>query len=101
MGQPWRLGFAAATLVITAIATLALAQPIADGPVDAHAVWRPSQNDLSLIRKSCDAMSFPALGACFARGMQRAGASEQAVALTNRLHDEAYLHNFIESGRVD
>jgi hypothetical protein len=46
-------------------------------------------------------MSFPALGACFARGMQRAGASEKAVALTHRLNDEAYLNNFIESGRVD
>jgi hypothetical protein len=92
----------AAAAVLALCPQLATSQTGGDGPrIDAHSAWHPAPAALSLIRKSCENLSFPALGECFARGMQRSGASPEAMALTHRLDNEAYLHDFIETGEVD
>ncbi len=50
---------------------------------------------------SCPNLSFPALGECFARAMQRSGASPEAVAFAHFISNEGYLHVFVPAGRVD
>jgi hypothetical protein len=69
--------------------------------INARAQWQPSQAVVQQIRMSCPNLSFPALGECFARGMQRAGASQQAVAFTTSIANEGYLHVFVPAGIVD
>lgn len=69
--------------------------------VTAGAAWNPSPGALRQVRMSCTNLGFPALGECFARNMQRAGASTEAVAFTRSIGNEGYLHAFVPSGRVD
>jgi hypothetical protein len=92
----------AAAVVFALFPQLATSQAGKSEPqIDAHSAWHPTPGTLSLVRKSCENLSFPGLGECFARGMQRSGASADAVALTHRLDNEAYLHDFVETGVVD
>jgi hypothetical protein len=69
--------------------------------INARAEWRPTQAVLQQVRKSCPNMSFPALGECFARNMERAGSSAEAVAFTHLAGNEGYLHFYVPAGRVD
>lgn len=69
--------------------------------VDARAQWQPDAAVLQQARMSCPNLSFPALGECFARAMQRYGASPEAVAFTHAITNEGYLHIFVPAGRVD
>jgi hypothetical protein len=69
--------------------------------VDARAQWQPSAPNVQRARMSCPNLSFPALGECFSRSMQRYGASPQAVAFTHSIGNEGYLHVFVPAGRVD
>jgi hypothetical protein len=69
--------------------------------LDARAQWEPSPAAVQRARMSCPNLSFPALGECFARSMQRYGASPEAVAFTHSIANEGYLHVFVPAGRVD
>ena len=69
--------------------------------VTADAAWNPSPAALQQVRQSCTNLSFPELGECFARNMQRAGASTEAVTFTRSIGNEGYLHVFVPAGRVD
>jgi hypothetical protein len=74
---------------------------VATASVSLQAVWNPDQKVLSQARSACQASAFPALGACFAKQMQIAGASSQAVMFMRQLNNEGYLQKFQETGRVD
>jgi hypothetical protein len=71
------------------------------GRIDRRAQWQPDSSVLQQARASCPNLSFPALGECFARGMQRYGASTEAVAFTRSIANEGYLHVFVPAGLVD
>ncbi len=84
-------------LYSVALATSLMAVSVA---VTSRAVWRPDNKTLQKARQSCASAAYPGLGECFARQMQQAGASPEAVAFTNRLHNDAYLAKFQDTGRV-
>lgn len=69
-------------------------------PVTAKAVWDAGAQAIQKARAACANQSYPALGACFAEQMKRAGATPEALAFMKRLHDEAYLAKFQDTGRV-
>ena len=67
--------------------------------VGPDALWQPGMQTMQTIREECN--SSANFGECFASGMQKSGASPQAVAFTKRLGDTGYLRDFRETGRVD
>jgi hypothetical protein len=77
------------------------AASVATASVSLQAVWNPDQKILSQARSACQASAFPALGACFVKQMQTAGASPEAVAFMRQLNNEAYLQKFQDTGHVD
>lgn len=65
-----------------------------------QAVWQPSSEALRKIREDCAAAAGAALGECFVRGMEAAGASAEAVAFSRLTGASAFLKGFLETGRV-
>jgi len=70
-------------------------------PIGPEAVWNPGPAIVSEVRQGCMQLSFPELGTCFANGMKRAGATQEAVAFTHLLKNDAYLLKFIPAGGPD
>jgi hypothetical protein len=89
------------TLALTALSQHEPPAASTSPPVSRRAVWNPSQEILSQARSACQASAFPALGDCFVKKMQTAGASAEAVAFMRRLNNEGYLQKFQNTGRVD
>jgi hypothetical protein len=67
--------------------------------VDQRALWQPGMQGMRDIRQVCG--SARDFGDCFARQMERQGASRQAVAFTNLIGNTGYLRDFRDTGRVD
>ncbi|HEY7304461.1 MAG TPA: hypothetical protein VH601_10120 [Bryobacteraceae bacterium] len=86
-------------LLASALAIHAQTTP-AEPPVDARAVWKPDTETLQKTRSGCASAAYPALGTCFAEQMQKAGASPEAVAFMHRLHNDAFLVKYQNTGRV-
>lgn len=68
--------------------------------VGTQAIWQPNSRDMRTIRENCAAAAGPALGECFMKGMEAAGASAEAVAFTKLTGASAFLKDFMEAGRV-
>ncbi|MGH9839028.1 MAG: fused DSP-PTPase phosphatase/NAD kinase-like protein [Blastocatellia bacterium] len=71
------------------------------GQTGPEAVWGPGMSILQQIKEECAVQAGPSFGECFARGMQKAGASPQALAFTNRIHNDGFMRDFRNAGTVD
>jgi hypothetical protein len=65
-----------------------------------EAVWAPGMSIMQDIRQQCTSAGAP-VGGCFANGMQKSGASPQAVAFTRLINNDGYARDFREVGTVD
>lgn len=91
----------AATLLTIAISACAQTPDSKPAPtVSAQAVWRPDTNTLEQARAACAKTAYPELEHCFVQQMQKAGASQEAIAFMHEMHNDAYLAKFQETGRV-
>jgi hypothetical protein len=79
----------------------ALAEPDATTkPVGTGAVFSPPAGFVEAMHKACDGKSGDAFDECFVAQMQRAGASEAAVAFARRTGNQGYLRRFRNDGLV-
>ncbi len=69
--------------------------------VTPDAQWQPPPNFIRNMHERCRDLSFPTLGKCFVRQMQRAGASPAAAAFAHRLNNEGYLQHLQVTGKID
>jgi len=85
--------------------SLGLAAPAADSTarITAKAVWAPTPEQLSDIRRKCTEGDPAQHEACFLNGMKSAGASDEAMAFVKEFADHglAYIRSFWDTGRVD
>jgi len=89
MFAPLSLLLLAATLAPTDAATK---------PVGPGAVFSPPAGFVETTHRACDGKSGDAFDECFVGQMQRAGASDAAVAFTRRTGNLGYLRNFRNDG---
>jgi hypothetical protein len=85
------------------ILSTALASQAQDHPppkFDASAVFQPGTITMQQARTECAKLSQPQFGGCFAQHMQAAGASPQAVAFIHAIHNEGFMRDFRDAGRV-
>ena len=52
-------------------------------------------------RETCSKVPGPQFGDCFVQRMQAAGASPQAVAFMHAVHNDGFMRDFKNTGRVD
>lgn len=64
------------------------------------AVWSPGMSIMQNIIKTCSSLSGKQFGECFANGMQKSGASPQAVSFTNKIDNTGYMRDFRRTGQV-
>ena len=85
--------------------SLSLAAPAADStsPITAKAVWTPTPEQLSDIRRKCTEGDPAQHEACFLDAMKSAGAHEEAMAFVKEFaaNGLAYVRAFRDTGRVD
>lgn len=67
--------------------------------VDQKAIWAPKSNVALTLQQACANQGTKAT-ACFANGMQRAGASPQAIAFTRSIDYMGYIQAFRPVGKV-
>jgi hypothetical protein len=72
----------------------------AAAPVGAEAIWKPPVSTVQEIKSKCAALNGQSFQNCFLSGMEKAGASPQAVDFMRR-SDGAYLREFRRVGPVD
>jgi hypothetical protein len=65
-----------------------------------EALWMPGMTIMQNIRQECSSLSGPQFGKCFASGMQKSGASAQAVAFTQMIDNTGYMRDFRLAGQV-
>jgi hypothetical protein len=68
---------------------------------DAAAIFQPGMGAMQTARETCGKVPGPQFGNCFVQQMRAAGASPQAVAFMHAVHDNGFMRDFKESGRVD
>ncbi len=64
-----------------------------------NALWEPGMTEMQMIRQDC-ASTGTQFGECFANGMQKFGASPQAVAFTHMTDNTGYMRDFRQAGQV-
>jgi hypothetical protein len=69
-------------------------------PVGPDAVWAPPADFRAKVDQTCAKMG-ESIGRCFADQMRSAGASEAALAFSERLGNSGYLTSFLDTGKVD
>jgi len=84
--------------------SLGLAAPAADSmsPITAKAVWTPTPEQLSDIRRKCTEGDPAQHETCFLNAMKSTGASEEAMAFVKEFaaNGLAYVRDFRDTGRV-
>jgi len=70
------------------------------GKIGPEAVWGPGMSIMQDIRQQC-ATAGQHFGECFVNGMQKAGASPQAVVFTRLTDNTGYARDFRQVGPVD
>src|SRR5690242_1912177 len=80
------------------ILTCALA--VAADVASPEAVWQPGMQFMKDVHSACDASKYPSFGECFVARMQQAGAPPQAVAFTKLIHNEGYMRDSRQIGKV-
>jgi len=69
--------------------------------VTSRAVWQADTETFQKARTAClNTAQSQNVNDCFAQQMQKAGASSEALTFMKRLHNDAYLAKFQETGRV-
>jgi hypothetical protein len=68
---------------------------------NADALFQPGMGAMQAARDTCSKVPGPGFGTCFVQQMQAAGASPQAVAFMHAVHDNGFMRDFKNSGRVD
>lgn len=68
-------------------------------PIGPDALWGPGMSIMQMIRQDC-ASAGTQFGECFVNGMQKSGASPQAVAFTRMTDDTGYMRDFRQTGQV-
>jgi hypothetical protein len=68
---------------------------------NADALFQPGMGAMQRARETCSKVPGSQFGACFVQQMQAAGASPQAVAFMHAIHDNGFMRDFKNSGRVD
>ncbi|UBF24740.1 hypothetical protein K9N68_24170 [Kovacikia minuta CCNUW1] len=69
-------------------------------PIGPQAIWQPGMSEMREIRTTCAPLDGKQFGACFANGMQKFGASPEAVAFTHKTNNDGYMRDFRPVGRV-
>ena len=92
-----RLTFSTAVLCFAASA---LAQDQNSAPFDSHALFQPGMSITQAARKTCTKGPGKEFGNCFVQQMQAAGASPQAVAFMHAIHNNGFMRDFVDAGRV-
>lgn len=67
---------------------------------DARAIFQPGMSTMQAARETCAQGPGREFGACFVNRMQAAGASPQAVAFMRAIHNDGFMRDFKEAGRV-
>ncbi|PKN60957.1 MAG: hypothetical protein CVU53_00430 [Deltaproteobacteria bacterium HGW-Deltaproteobacteria-11] len=66
-----------------------------------EACWSPATQVMGMIRTACAPLAGTAFEECFIAGMQKSGASPQAVAFTKSIGNLGYMEALRRSGPVD
>ncbi len=69
--------------------------------IDASALFQPGMSTMQAARETCAKVPGPQFGECFVQQMQAAGAPPQAVAFMHRIHNDGFMRDFKNTGRVD
>jgi hypothetical protein len=85
--------------VVPAVSQTAETQSPAE-KIGPEAVWGPGMSIMQDIRQQCSAAG-QQFGECFVNGMQKAGASPQAVAFARLTDNTGYVRDFRQIGPVD
>jgi hypothetical protein len=88
-------------LFICAASIVSYAQQQDTPKFNADALFQPGMGAMQTARETCSKVPGPQFGACFVQQMQAAGASPQAVAFMHAIHDNGFMRDFKNSGRVD
>ena len=68
---------------------------------DAGALFQPGMGAMGTARETCAKVPGSQFGSCFVQQMQAAGASPEAVAFMHAIHDNGFMRDFKNTGRVD
>ncbi len=69
--------------------------------IEQSTVWSPDRQTAQAVRLKCAEFGGHQLEECFTEGMQRSGASPEAVSFTKIFGDGTYVRRFREMGRVN
>ena len=83
-------------LSFCAISLISYAQKL-----DAGALFQPGMGAMETARETCGKVPGSRFGSCFVQQMQAAGASPEAVAFMHAIHDNGFMRDFKNTGRVD
>jgi hypothetical protein len=96
-----RLALALLALAASLPGSEPAATPASPSPVGPDAVWSPPEGFRSAFQAACGALGGKEFSECFVARMQKAGASEAALAFVRRTGGMGYLAQFRETGKVD
>jgi hypothetical protein len=68
---------------------------------DAAALFQPGMGAMQMARETCGKVPGAQFGSCFVQQMQASGASPEAVAFMHAVHDNGFMRDFKDTGRVD
>src|ERR1700733_7736501 len=68
---------------------------------DASAIFQPGMSTMQAARETCAKGPGQEFGNCFVKQMQAAGASPQAVAFMRAIHNDGFMRDFKDAGRID
>jgi hypothetical protein len=88
-------------LFVCATSVLSYAQHSNTQRFDAAALFQPGMGAMQAARETCGKVPGSRLCNCFVQQMQAAGASPQAVAFMHAIHDNGFMRDFKDTGRVD
>lgn len=88
-------------VLICLAAALAYSQSMNGQKFDEQAVFQPGMNTMQAARATCTKVTGKDFGECFVRQMQAAGASPQAVSFMRAIHNDGFMRDFKNVGRVD
>jgi hypothetical protein len=88
-------------LFLCATSMISYAQQSKPQKFDAAALFQPGMGAMQAARETCGKVPGPQFGNCFVQQMQAAGASPQAVAFMRAIHDNGFMRDFKDTGRVD
>ena len=88
-------------LLICASSILSYAQHPNAQKFDAAALFQPGMGAMQTARETCGKVPGSQFGNCFVQQMKAAGASPQAVAFMHAIHDNGFMRDFKDTGRVD